>query len=546
MAEGATIKGMEIFAVGKHRDKDYTPRDLANMVENFRKFSTGSKPLLRVPAVLGHEETQEFLDRSDLPAAAWCDRVYTRGGKLLSDWSNVPPKVAKLLNRKAYRRVSAEVYDEPPEGIPGQGKMLRRVAFLGGEIPQVKSLDDIPMVEEHAERGERFRPVVTKFSEARRRPRAGTWVVFGEVRPMNRDDMLQMLARHGVDVEVCRDCPDQVLAEMLRVIDSKADAAASGMGGNDVNPTQSKAMWAQVDDAGDGKRKKDGDYDDDKMQGEWHTRMGENGDDVPEPKDDDEREAMKSQALKMFDRVRKMMDKCGYKMAEAGKFPENSSPDLAQMADASSYFQAVKPQGSGQTGPASDSQVTGTSGEGIKFSERQVRKIVDAAVAQVRKEFGGIREQTEQLAANTKRANITKFCETMVQAGKVAPAELDPGDPKNPRPTLIDRLMRADARTTVHKFSENGKEVKLTELDLQMREIETRPQLVRFGERLKGGGAMAGRGTDAEVEKVEAHFEQFREQFERHGTKREDLVSGFKAARDRNRDLKAEDYLLAN
>lgn len=525
MAEGATIKGMEIFAVGKHRDKDYTPRDLANMVENFRKFSTGSKPLLRVPAVLGHEETQEFLDRSDLPAAAWCDRVYTRGGKLLSDWSNVPPKVAKLLNRKAYRRVSAEVYDEPPEGIPGQGKMLRRVAFLGGEIPQVKSLDDIPTVEEHAERGERFRPVVTKFSEARRRPRAGTWVVFGEVRPMNRDDMLQMLARHGVDVEVCRDCPDQVLAEMLRVIDSKADAAASGMGGNDVNPTQSGNPVAQVDD---------------------DDRANLVEDDVPEPKDDDEREAMKSQALKMFDRVRKMMDKCGYKMAEAGKFPENSSPDLAQMADASSYFQAVKPQGSGQTGPASDSQVTGTSGEGIKFSERQVRKIVAAAVDQVRREFGGIREQTEQLAANTKRANITKFCETMVQAGKVAPAELDPGDPKNPRPTLIDRLMRADARTTVHKFSENGKEVKLTELDLQMREIETRPQLVRFGERLKGGGAMAGRGTDAEVEKVEAHFEQFREQFERHGTKREDLVSGFKAARDRNRDLKAEDYLLAN
>ncbi len=141
------LRGVAVFQSGRHRGKTYSERDLSDMVRNFDRSSAptaGRQPSLRVPAVLGHEESQEFLERSDLPAAAWCERLYRDGKTLRADFGDVHPKIMKLLRGKAYRTVSAEVYDEPPEGLQGSGKMLRRVAFLGGEIPQIKNLKTSP------------------------------------------------------------------------------------------------------------------------------------------------------------------------------------------------------------------------------------------------------------------------------------------------------------------------------------------------------------------------------------------------------------------
>ena len=62
------IRGAEVFASGEHRGKSYTPRDIDAMVENFNRFSAPKDgkaargPRLEVPAVIGHEEDQEFLD----------------------------------------------------------------------------------------------------------------------------------------------------------------------------------------------------------------------------------------------------------------------------------------------------------------------------------------------------------------------------------------------------------------------------------------------------------------------------------------------------
>src|SRR5687767_3804913 len=70
-SEGARLSRMEIFATGRHRDRDYTAADLAGIVLNFRKFSSprAEEVLLRVPCVIGHEEDQAYLQRTDLPAA---------------------------------------------------------------------------------------------------------------------------------------------------------------------------------------------------------------------------------------------------------------------------------------------------------------------------------------------------------------------------------------------------------------------------------------------------------------------------------------------
>ncbi len=78
-----------------------------------------------------------------------------QSGALFCDVGRLAPVIASLLGGKTYRRVSAEIYDEPPDGLPPDpdtglpptGKMLRRVAFLGGDIPEVKGLGDIPPVE---------------------------------------------------------------------------------------------------------------------------------------------------------------------------------------------------------------------------------------------------------------------------------------------------------------------------------------------------------------------------------------------------------------
>lgn len=311
---GAKLRGAEIFATGVHRGKPYTYRDLDEMAANFKRFSMGAKPLMRIPGVIGHEENQEYLDRSDLPAAAWVESVENQkykcpqcGGQgqiqgqpcprcvgagiastLKADFGDVPSKVAKLLKSKAYRTVSAEVYDEPPEGIHGQGKMLRRVAFLGGEIPQVKSLEDIPAPEEHSEKrtvwhriAQRERTAVwnrlagakgyyTCFTEVNKMPlkpgfskdtvsqNIGEMVNAGhpqdqavaaslkkaglsnqaEGNTMDRAAMLKKLADMGFDAAVFGDeTPDPVLAEILRVYDSGAspdnDATAGNKPGGD-------------------------------------------------------------------------------------------------------------------------------------------------------------------------------------------------------------------------------------------------------------------------------------------------------------------------
>jgi hypothetical protein len=98
------------------------------------------------------------------------------------------------------------------------------------------------------------------------------------------------------------------------------------------------------------------------------------------------------------------------------------------------------------------------------------------------------------LAANHaagKKQRVEQFCERLVREGRVSPGELDdaPADPKAGRPHAVpglkSRLLRADDTSPVQKFAEpGGREVALTEFDLQCRELEARPVLHRFAEQL--------------------------------------------------------------
>lgn len=244
----AELKGVEVFVSGTHRGKTYSDKDLADMEANFKRFSTGENAKVRVPAVIGHEENQEFLKRTDLPAAGWLTSLGNgTDGVQRADVAEVAKPVAALITARRYRKVSPEVYDAPPEGVPGNrlaiieelkargrdaaadleeakawadaelpkrmevwqnrkagydagtlekqpgpaperesliderlrghfGKMLRRLSFLGGEIPQIKSLADIPMpTEAYSER-----PVELSLAEVVEHD--GAWACFFETR----------------------------------------------------------------------------------------------------------------------------------------------------------------------------------------------------------------------------------------------------------------------------------------------------------------------------------------------------------------------------
>lgn len=140
----AELKDIEIFQAGTYRGKTYTEDDLTAMVKNFGELKEKIKPTM----VIGHSEDQKLLQDSGLPAAGWMDEVKKVGSKLVASFKDVPKVVADLITKGAYKRISSEIYNN----FEDKGLALRRVALLGGEIPEVKTLQDVAAL--YADTGE--------------------------------------------------------------------------------------------------------------------------------------------------------------------------------------------------------------------------------------------------------------------------------------------------------------------------------------------------------------------------------------------------------
>ena len=468
----ANLDGVEVFKTGQHREgsHEYTDSDLQQIVENFQKVSGGPNPLIRPPLVIGHEERQELTEESKVPelentgtpAFGWISNLEKVGNKLLANVRNVPQWLAELIKAGSYDSVSSEIYDEPPPGVPGSGKMFRRLALLGGELPQIKDLKALSqtMRTGYSEQGSRSpnrQSLPTKLFTRIVERASGKFEKFSEVVPMDRAQLEQQALSLGLSQATIDGITDDAVLGGL-VMDLMAKQ--SGM------PTE------------------------------------------PPPE------------------------------------PTPEAPVEGQMADAGLGAGTVVATPT-PTAPAAPGGMPGGQPSQIimKYSDVQalVTGAVNAALKDVRTDLQSTKEQTSQLTANTKRANITAFCEAMRGAGKILPAELDGGDPKKPTPTIVDRLMRADATRVVRKYSEGGKEIRQTELDLQMAEIESRPPLVTFAERVKGGkaGTAGAVNADAEVDKVK-RFSEDRVPAS-HRTK---FVTSFEEARKKKPELTAVAYGL--
>ena len=137
-AEMDEIKDVEIFEAGGNDTPSWTKEDLKQIVTNF-KNNVVNPPLV----ALGHDENQDLLAKAGLPAAGWVSNLKIQGNKLLADLKDVPQKVSQAIQNKAYKFVSAEIYPAFVKGSENVGKVLRRIAILGADIPRIKSLNEI-------------------------------------------------------------------------------------------------------------------------------------------------------------------------------------------------------------------------------------------------------------------------------------------------------------------------------------------------------------------------------------------------------------------
>ncbi len=136
--ESVNLFDQEIMSTGLVNDRVLTIDDLFKIVDNYQKLREFVKPVIKI----GHSEEQPFT--GDMPALGTVENLRVEDNKIKADFMNVPVVVADLIRKKAYFRVSPEIYTEfaDSEGIVW-GLVLRAVSLLGAEIPAFKNLQDI-------------------------------------------------------------------------------------------------------------------------------------------------------------------------------------------------------------------------------------------------------------------------------------------------------------------------------------------------------------------------------------------------------------------
>lgn len=134
-----SVQGVEIFSAGTWNGDEYTIDDLNEMVIAFDETSEGVRPYIK----LGHDENQNLLQEDGLPSAGWINKLYVLGDKLVADITDIPKKIFELIESKAYRKVSSEIYWNLKVGEKLYKKFLGAVALLGSDMPGCMNLSDI-------------------------------------------------------------------------------------------------------------------------------------------------------------------------------------------------------------------------------------------------------------------------------------------------------------------------------------------------------------------------------------------------------------------
>lgn len=134
------LRGVEIFASGKHNGDEYTEKDIDEIITAFTELD------FKPPLKAGHSE-----DKKGAPSLGWVANLRKEGGKLLADFVNLPTIVYNAIKERRYDTVSSEIYINLTRGGKKYAKALKAVALLGAEIPAVAGL--LPLHELFAAEG---------------------------------------------------------------------------------------------------------------------------------------------------------------------------------------------------------------------------------------------------------------------------------------------------------------------------------------------------------------------------------------------------------
>jgi cation transport regulator ChaB len=135
------LKDVEVFGTGEWNKHKITDEDLDNIVNGTNEIIDKLKPKVK----LGHDDKQELLQKSGLPAGGWITKLKKVGNKILVDIKEVPKVLYDLIKNGAYKRISSEIlydYTEPSTKKKYE-KVLSAIAFLGADLPAITNLKDI-------------------------------------------------------------------------------------------------------------------------------------------------------------------------------------------------------------------------------------------------------------------------------------------------------------------------------------------------------------------------------------------------------------------
>ncbi len=141
------IPGVEIMAVGTWQGypsaATYTQKDLDALVDSFVALTGDKKLNFEPPVKLGHAANQKLLQEDGYPAAGWVSALKRVGDKLVADFKAVPKAIADIISAGGYKKVSSEIYSDYSIAGKKFPLALKAVALLGGDIPAVKTIQDI-------------------------------------------------------------------------------------------------------------------------------------------------------------------------------------------------------------------------------------------------------------------------------------------------------------------------------------------------------------------------------------------------------------------
>lgn len=542
---GSTVPGVELFATGTYRGKTWTLADLDEMAENAKRLGPHGLKLLHPPAVYGHEETQEFLDRTDWPVAAWlnCESVKVRRyrdpatgqteGVLVGDLEDVNPEAAAAIKAKKYRKVSSEIYDDfKDDHDRSYGKALRRIALLGGEVPQVKRLKDIP-------------EPVAAFADSRRLVPSdmavtaeGTWICFAESVPVDRQQMIAAAksAMPGLAQATLEAMTDDALADLVKNLPAGGATPQATQGippqgaalmDENAAPSREEMIAACVE-AGEDQATVEA-LPEEELAALYEEIMSE----PPEGG-----EGGGGEVAEMGDPAMMAREELIAELVAAGQ----DAAALEAMPDEdlkALYGQVVG--GATATAAAAPAPVAAMGERTVRnrqlarFSERDMRRAVNVAKP-LEAAANRLYRQVLRQEAQLKSRDAHQFCETLVKNGQVTPAMA--------KTVVLPLLLSMDSVNEVHKYSENGKTRVVSAYERKKAELTKLPRVVHFGERFPETDDSTqnieqfGEGEERKV----IHFAEVHERALSHGSGKAKYVQVFRELRKKNPRLTAKEY----